>query len=178
MSKPQDWVKIYERNKLLIDVEIKGKGYHSRYDAVFTLEAKRDAKFPSLDDLKRYVDELAKRYPERGFTLTTITLAPGRINPVRRVWNFLVNLVLRVFLRRKPKPKAEAKTLYVVTQRDAIQKKDAITLAFDLDKRAVYIHRADMEKPKALVNYLIFRSLGSLGLVKSKYRSTVGRSKA
>lgn len=165
MINPKDLVKIYEKHRLLLDLEVKGKSYHSKYNAIFKVEALPNADFPTLEDLKNYVEDLARRYPERGFTLETLEL--GREEP--SILNKIRNFILRFLLRRIPKPRR----LYIVTQKDALEKKDAITLAFDLDRKTVFIHRKDLEKERKLVNYLIFRSLGSLNLVQSRYERIV-----
>lgn len=153
-----DMVKIYSDGKLLMDIEIEGKSNQGKYKAIYRVEALPNSKFPSVQDLKEYVEFLAQRYPERGFRLYQIPKEKPSL--LRRIINFL--------LRRKIKP------YYVVAQRK-ISKKDAITLIFDLDRREVYLARRDLSKPKKLRNYLIFRALGSLKLVQSKYVRTIGR---
>jgi hypothetical protein len=51
------------------EIELKGRGYHSKYEQLFRAVPKPSRPIITLQDLQQYVEELQARYPERGFTL-------------------------------------------------------------------------------------------------------------
>jgi hypothetical protein len=170
-------VKIYENGKLLIDLEVKGKAFHSRYNTVHRVEAVPGAEFPSEAKLQEYAISLQTRYPERGFSFAkteTIDFEKAaalkrRIEALqRRRWlRWLLKPLIAYYENRLSK--VSSTTLYIISQ----QAHDGINLVFDPSRKTIYLAKEDLEKDRKLVNYLTFRALGSLGLVKSKYERMV-----
>jgi hypothetical protein len=50
-------------------IELRGRGYHSKYEQLFKVVPKPSRPAITLQDLQEYVEELRVRYPERCFTL-------------------------------------------------------------------------------------------------------------
>ena len=54
-------------------------------------------------------------------------------------------------------------------------KKDAIPIYFDLENQKIYVPKTYMDKKPKLVNYILMRTLGALGLTKIRYKKIIGR---
>lgn len=51
------------------EIELKGRGFHSRYEQLFRAVPRPSRPTITLQDLQQYVEELQRRYPERCFML-------------------------------------------------------------------------------------------------------------
>jgi hypothetical protein len=51
------------------EIELKGRGYHSKYGQLFKAVPRPSRPAITLQDLQEYLEELRARYPERCFTL-------------------------------------------------------------------------------------------------------------
>jgi hypothetical protein len=82
------------------------------------------------------------------------------------------NEIAELFYLKERKYKGK---VYVVFARKHVKMSDrnlkkSISFYFDLEKQRVYIPRSYIKKAPKLVNFLILRILGELGLVKKEYQ--------
>jgi len=69
----------------------------------------------------------------------------------------------------------KGKTLHVIAKRKNHHTQGRIPLYFDLQNQKFYINKKDLQKNEKLANYIIMRTLGSLGVSQSKYANGLRR---
>lgn len=129
------------------DIIIKGKAFNNRYDALYRLVKKPDVNI-DLDKLKEYVDGLQKKYPLHNFQLKTVRIGKK----------------LFYVISRKS---------YAIIDGKKVKVKERVPIYIDLDAQEFYIPKSYITKNRKLTNYILFRTLGSLGVAKIQYVSTV-----
>jgi len=145
-------IKIYGRGRLFLKLYLRSVN-RNRYVQVYTVEPIEDAPFPSIETLKLYVERLRSKFPDRGF--------------------YLKERILTIDGSRKRMLQVCQRT-YDKLENGRIKKKtDYLSLYFDLEDRSIYIPLSHLYSRIRLHSYLIFKALGSLGLIKPKYLKTV-----
>ena len=126
-----------------------GGSQSNRYKALYELVPKPDRKHITKEDLDDYVEKLKAKYPDKGFYLG-VTRIDGR-------------------------------TLYVIT-RKSYQKlpdgskhrvKERVPVYFDLESQKVYVPQWYIKNRRKLANYILMRTLGSLGYASMEYRGMI-----
>jgi len=170
-----------------LQIEIIGSSQHGRYKALYMVVPRKDAEPITLEKLKQYVERLQQRYPQRQFylrkyknyiVLTQKTvIAPrgvhGEIKRTRKIIKKYERLKLQTPVHQYLifKLKQRLRQLY----RRIRVKKDVVSIYFDLEKQKIYVPKSHVDKKPRLVNYLLMRTLGALGISKTKYIKTIGR---
>jgi hypothetical protein len=125
---------------------IKGGSQYGRYDAEYEL-ARTDGRL-ELDKLREYVKHLNEKYPDQKF------------------------YVKKQGYRRK--------TLYVLAKPKKVaemdESKKRIPIYFNIEGQKIYVKREDLQQQTKLVNYVLMRVLGALGLAKVQYLGIAGRA--
>jgi len=131
-------------------VIIEGASQHGRYRALFEVIPKNNQSPITVEALSKYVERLQQKHPDRNFYLRH-TRVGGR--------EFYV-------ITRK----------CYVTLPDGTRKRvyDRVPIYFDLQNQKIYVPKSYVEKQKKLVNYIIFRTLGGLGVSRVIYLQTIG----
>lgn len=139
MPRPPELVEVFREYK---DILIKGVSGFRRSPATFKLV--RTSGEITLEKLQKYVESLQTKYPDRQFMLKAVNY--------------------------------RGRTLYVVTRKSYIKEngrikvvKDRVPIYFDLDRQKVYVPKSYIEKSRKLANYILMRTLGTLGVAKVKY---------
>jgi len=129
------------------DVTIKGYGQFGKYRQLFKLIPKPNAKPVTLQDLENYVKNLQQKYPDKNFNLLKKTI--------------------------------NGKTYYIINKKKRIQSKkqiyDRVPIWFDLENQKIYVPKSYVTRQKRLTNYILMRTLGTLGLAKQIYVSTISK---
>jgi len=140
-------VKIFDEYN---DIIIRGKSNFSKYDAYYKVEKKPGSKV-ELKDLQEYVNNLRLKYPGKHFLLKKV-----KIN----------NKVLYVITKKS----------YYKTRKGKIKiVKDRVPIYVDLDNQEFFVPESYIKYNRKLTNYIIMRTLGSLGVSRVKYLSMAGR---
>lgn len=127
------------------EVRLVGKSCRSRYDAEYKLEPKPNPKKVTLDDVKAYVEDLQKRYPEKNFYLGFKTIN-GK--------------TYCIITRKKRIRTREGLVKYV---------SDRIPIYIDLEEQKFYVPQRYVKKQYKLTCYILMRTLGKLGVARVKY---------
>jgi len=129
---------------------VKGHGQNGRYVQRFEVVRRSDAKRISREDLEEYVERLRERYPDEDFKL-------GRV----------------VF---------EGREYYVVSKKSYRRvdgrvrwAKGRIPIYFDLEEQRVFVPISYVRKRRRLASYIVFRTLGALGVSRVRYLKTEDR---
>jgi len=133
-------------------VTLRGKGQFGRYDQLFTVEPKTEPKHLTLEDLQNYVKNLQERYPNHQFYLRRTT-HKGKTYYV----------ITRKSYRKLPNGKKK-------------RVRDRIPIYIDLENQKFYIPQTYVKRKPRLTNYIIFRTLGALGISTVKYEKTLNRA--
>jgi len=168
-------------------IEVAGSSQFGKYKALYMVVPRENAKPVTLEDLKEYVEKLKQKYPQRQFylrkyknfiVLTQKTvIAPrgvhGEIKKLRKIIrkyeSFTFPTVFDRYFIFKLKEKMKK------LSRQITVKKDAIPIYFDLENQKIYVPKTYMDKKPKLVNYILMRTLGALGLTKTRYKKIIGR---
>lgn len=130
-------------------VLIRGKLYHSKYDALYEVVPKPNPKVVTLEDLKRYVENLQKRYPDHGFKLDRVVVNGRELYVVTR------------------------KSALKMPDGSRKKVRDRIPIYVDLVSQKFYVPKTYVKRQYKLTCYIIMRTLGALGVSTVKYISTV-----
>jgi len=168
-------------------IEVVGSSQHGRYKALYIVVPRENAKPITLEDLKEYIEKLKQKYPQRQFylrryknyvVLTQKTvIAPsgvhGEIKKLRKIIRKYQRLMIQTALHQYLiyKLREQIKQL----SRQITVKKDAIPIYFDLQNQRIYVPKTYMDKKPKLANYILMRTLGALGLTKTRYKKIIGR---
>ncbi|MEM4500569.1 MAG: hypothetical protein QW512_00365 [Thermofilaceae archaeon] len=133
------------------EVRVRGKSFRSRYDAEYIVEPRQDPKIVTIDDLRKYVEELQRKYPDRNFYLYTTH----------------VNGVEYHVITRKKRLKLPGGVKYV---------SDRVPIYVDLKSQRFYVPQHYVKRRYRLTCYLIMRVLGTLGVAKVRYARVIGRA--
>ena len=129
-----------------------GGSRHGLYKALFEIVPVQPKTPVTLEMLEDYVHELAVRYPERQFYGDIITIE-GR----------------KYFVMGQ-----------ATTKKDGSRVKDRLNIYFLLNDRyeveSVFIPKSSLERQRRLTNYLLMRTLGKLGMCRSKYVRMIGKA--
>ena len=127
------------------DVLIRGKSNFGRYDGMYLLVKKGTEKKITVEDLKKYIQRLQQKYPERGFQLK-----------IRKYKGKVYHIVDQdIYVRQRGRKKK--------------RKKDRVPIFFDLEEQRVFVPKSFWEHNKRLVGYLLMRTLGALGISTVKW---------
>mgnify|MGYP000011619538 CR=1 FL=1 len=169
-------------------VEVIGSSQHGRYRALYIVEPKPNHEPITVEDLKEYVEKLRQKYPDRGFylrkyknfiVLTQKTvIAPrgvqGEIKRTRKQLKRYMKLLMpspvdlwMIHLLREKLRKLSSKVKV---------KKDAVPIYFDLESQKIYVPKTYVERKPKLVNYILMRTLGALGVARTRYDKIIGRT--
>jgi len=124
---------------------VRGKSNFGKYPALYEVVRRKEPKKVTLESLKEYVKKLNEKYPEYGFR-------------IYQKGKFLV-------LDRKPFRKDKRGRKKFVHQR--------VPIYFDLEEQKFYLPESYLKRSKKLVNYIIMRTLGALGVSTTKYIKTI-----
>jgi len=124
---------------------VRGKGQFGRYNQLFEVVKKRNPKKLTLEDLAEYVFNLKERYPDRGFQLREVELDGRKFYVIdKKSWRKLPNG------RR-------------------VRVRDRIPIYVDLERQEFYVPQSYLKRRKRLTNYIIMRTLGTLGVSTVRY---------
>ena len=131
------------------EVVVRGKCNYGRYEAEFVIEPKTNPKTVTLKDLESYVERLRQRYPDKNFYLRR-THVKGRL-------------------------------FYVITRKSYVtlpngkrkRVRDRVPIYVDLESQRFYVPASYVKKQRRLVNYIVMRTLGALGVSTSRYLRTI-----
>uniref|UniRef100_A0A7J3JQ66 Uncharacterized protein n=1 Tax=Ignisphaera aggregans TaxID=334771 RepID=A0A7J3JQ66_9CREN len=147
MSNIMKLVKIFDEYDNIV---LRGKSFFSKYDAYYKLERKKNA-VVDLQKIEEYVKRLQQKYPKEDFQLKIRKIA--------------------------------GKQFYVITKKSyrmqdgrKIIVRDRVPIYIDLENQEFYVPKSYILNRRKLANYIIFRTLGSLGVAKVRYLSMGGRS--
>jgi len=152
---------------------VKGKGQHGRYPQQFKVTPLPKPKPITLSDLEAYVQNLAQRYPQRGFKLKKTrrpdeTLKRRLQTSLQRHLNILFKtpvdhaMIQHLTQQLKNLPK---KIFYVITQKASPK----VPIYIDLETQTFWVPKTYLTRKRKLVNYICMRTLGALGISQSKY---------
>lgn len=124
---------------------IKGKSFHSKYDADFEVIKKTNPKVITLQDLKEYIEDLQNKYPNHNFYLDH---------------KYVNGKEYYIITRKKRMRMPNGSIKYV---------KERIPIYIDLKEQKFYIPQCYIKKQYKLACYVIMRVLGILGISTTKY---------
>jgi len=133
------------------DITILGKSNHSRYDALYRVVRKPDARV-TLEELQQYVRSLQQRYPDKNFMLKEVKMDGRRFYVITK----------KSYMRT---PDGRKKII-----------KDRIPIYIDVENQEFYIPESYVRYSRKLANYVIMRVLGALGVAKVKYVRILGNA--
>jgi len=143
MRVPKKLVEIFKEHKPII----RGKSNRGKYTALYEVIPKPPAFRPkvTMQNVKEYVENLKQRYPEKDF--------------------------------RYYKVKIEGKDFMVITRKahwtDSQGRRHEVTdrasIYVDLKEQRFYVPYSTLRRRKKLVNYIIMRTLGALGVSTVRY---------
>jgi len=163
------------------EVKVRGKSFHSQYDAEYIVVPKKRPKKVTLEDLKNYVRRLQQRYPQRNFKLRkykNFYIITQQITYVDEETKRGINALrrrLRSINRRLLPSVIDRYERIILSQklnnlrRRVKRRKDVIPIYIDLENQKFYVPKSYVEKRRKLTNYIIMRTLGTLGVSTSKY---------
>jgi len=168
-------------------IEVAGSSQFGKYKAIYLVVPKENADPLTLEKLKEHVKRLQQRYPQRQFylrkyknyiVLTQKTvIAPrgvhGEIKKLRKIIRKYQKLMIQTALHQYLIYKLRERIKQF--SRQITVKKDAIPIYFDLENQKIYVPKTYMDKKPKLVNYILMRTLGALGLTKIRYKKIIGR---
>jgi hypothetical protein len=120
-------------------VKVMGASQFGRYKYPMTIQPRKDRRELTLRDLEDYVTNLQVRYPQRAFYL-------------RRTY-------------------FNGKLYFVITQKTFFQGKRVrgrVPIYFDLEEQTFHIPASYPKKHPKLTNYIIMRTLGTLGVSQTR----------
>ncbi|MEM2529109.1 MAG: hypothetical protein QXG40_06900 [Ignisphaera sp.] len=123
------------------EVRLRGKSFHSKYDAEYIVEPKPNPKTVTIEDLQKYIEGLQRRYPDKNFYL-------GRRGE------------LYVITRKKRMKMADGTIKYVT---------DRVPIYVDLKEQKFYVPQYYVKRRYKLTCYIIMRTLGTLGVSRVRY---------
>jgi len=126
-------------------IVVNGKSFFGRYTYPFRVEPKPDPEPLTLSELREYVRNMQRRYPDREFKLGTRTLNGKKYY---------------IITRKKYQKDEEGKAHKV---------KDRIPIYFDLETQKAYVPESYLKTKPKLANYLCMVTLGALGLSQPRY---------
>jgi hypothetical protein len=123
----------------------KGAGQFGKYEQTFKIVPKKTRPTLALEDLQNYVQQLQQRFPNRNFYLRHTHVA--------------------------------GKEYYVITRKcyalgqDGKQHRvwDRVPIYVDLTEQKFYIAQSYLKTRPKLVNFIVMRTLGALGISQSRY---------
>jgi len=123
-------------------VTVMGASQRSRYHYPMRIERKPNPNRLSLEDLVDYVETLKVKFPDKGFKLT--------------------------------KRRVEGKQYYIITKRSyrkdeqgrSHEVMDRAPIYCDLEEQRFFVPQRYLRDRRRLVNYVIMRTLGSLGITR------------
>jgi len=130
-------------------VYMTGSSQNNRYKALYELVPKPDRRQITREDLEDYVEKLKAKYPDRGFYLRTA-----------RVDGRTFHIVSRSSYEKLPD--GSKRRVY-----------DRVPVYFDLEAQRVYVPRWYIRNRRRLANYILMRTLGSLGYASIEYRGMI-----
>jgi len=131
------------------EVRLRGKSFHSKYDAEYIVEPKPNPKTVTIEDLRKYVEDLQRRYPDKNFYLGSL------YDFVDGVWKELY-----VITRKKRMKMADGTVKYVT---------DRVPIYVDLEEQKFYVPQYYVKRRYKLTCYIIMRTLGTLGVSRVRY---------
>jgi len=129
------------------EVLVEGRGQFGRYRQLFKIEPRKERRRITEEDLRRYVRRLQEKYPNEGFRL--------------RKWKGL-------WVIDKPS--------YRVERGKKVRDWRRIPIYIDLSAQRFFVPAWYVKKKRKLTNYVVMRTLGTLGISRSRYVGTIGRS--
>jgi len=151
--------------------------FRGRYKRKFKIEPLKKRKHVSLDDLYKYVDYLrkcnGKKYPGHKWKVIRVRIQDGVLETTdytalkegleslrRRIFPSAIDMATRARYRKELE-EMRKKDLYVLETN--------MPIFFDLEEQRFYVADIFLKKVPKLVNYIIMRTLGKLGISQSKY---------
>jgi hypothetical protein len=132
-------------------VYIRGASQKGRYEALYELVPEDGRRYITRQDLEDYVEKLQEKHPDKGFRLDTKRIGGRRFYVItRRSYEKLPDGSKR-------------------------QVRDRVPIYFDLDSQKVYVPRWYVRNRRRLTNYILMRTLGSLGYATVKYKRITAR---
>jgi hypothetical protein len=135
----KDLLEVFRDFEIEVYGRLKVPKYNRTYIQLAKFRKKENSKVITLEDLQRYINNLAIKYPEEGFCLI-------------KEGNF-----------------------YVITKKAENPKYKPIPIFFDLENQKFYVRREDYEKDMRQTNYVLFRTLGALGILEKVSRRYIGK---
>ena len=126
-----------------------GGSQNNRYRALYELVPRSDRKQITVKDLENYVERLRSKHPDKEFKLN-IRFVDGR----------KLYVISRSSYERLPD--GSKRRVY-----------DRVPIYFDLEAQKVYVPRWYVRNRRKLANYILMRTLGSLGYALMEYRGMV-----
>jgi len=152
---------------------VQGRGQMGRYPQNFKITPKKRPKTITLEDLENYVQRLAVRYPERGFDLKQIRLrepadearCKRRIEYYRKkLFKTPVDRAMLQHLLQELK-QLPRKTFHIITQKASPR----VPIYVNLETQTFYVPKTYLKRKRKLTNYILMRTLGTLGISQSQY---------
>ena len=126
-----------------------GGSQNSKYKALYELVPKPDRRLITKSDLEDYVSKLQAKYPDKEFKLDKRCI-DGRIYYI---------------VTRKSYEKSK--------DGERIRVKERVPIYFDLESQRVYVPSWYVRNRRKLTNYILMRTLGSLGYASVEYRGMI-----
>ena len=127
------------------DFQIEIKGRSNIYEAIFRVIPKENPKHLTLNDLKKYIQNLQKRYPNSNFYLRHTHVKGKEYYVITR------------------------KSYYIGKDGKKHRVRDRVPIYVDLKTQTFYVPASYVKNRRKLVNYICMVTLGSLGISQSKY---------
>lgn len=169
------------------EIEVVGASQHGRYRALYMVVPKKNSEPLTMEKLEQYIERLRQKYPQRHFylrkyknyvVLSQLTvIAPkgvhGEIKHIRKI--------IGKYQKLKLSSPVHEYLIYKLKQRlsqlhrQIKVKKDVVPIYFDLENQKIFVPKSYVKSKPKLVNYILMRTLGALGLTTTKYIATIGR---
>jgi len=154
-------------------IVVRGKGQMGRYPQTFIVQPRKRPKTLTLEHLENYVQRLAVRYPQRNFDLKKIRLRDPHEKAEHEKWikyyqtKPFKSVIDRLMAQRHAEEleKLPRKTFHIITQKASPK----VPIYVDLETQTFYVPKTYLKRKRKLVNYILMRTLGALGISQSKY---------
>lgn len=130
------------------EVVVRGGSQYGKYPAYFKVVPRENPRRLTVEDLRKYVEGLQKRYPNRNFYLRRTSVRGKEFYCITR------------------------KSYRVGEDGRRHRVRDRVPIYVDLEEQKFYVPRSYVERQPKLTNYIVMVTLGALGVSQSKYMGT------
>jgi len=163
------------------DVVVKSWTFRPRHNTTKLVVPLQKPRVVTPSDLRRHVQRLQRRFPDRNFTLRRykgmyVVTRPSYRRALDKDHARKLRAERRKLMRRIPMVRTISRVILLnkIREIDTMLRKrkrikDRVPIYFDLEAQRFYVPHTYVETQPKLVNYICMVTLGALGVSQSRY---------